>query len=63
MSDRRVLKPASEGLMVLNPVTYWYLPSQGAEVLMDSYWVRRLQDGDVVEVVEVVEPPVETATE
>jgi hypothetical protein len=51
MDDRRFLKPASEGLMVLNPVTRQYLPAEGAEVPIDAYWTRRLLDGDVVEIV------------
>lgn len=44
------LKPAREGLIVLDPATYLPLPSEGADVPETSYWQRRLLDGDVVEV-------------
>lgn len=42
------VKPGTEGLMVLDPVSYQYLPAEGAEKPEDAYWVRRLKDGDVV---------------
>lgn len=49
MTDRRILKP-SEGCTVHDPITYEALPADGKTVEMDSYWHRRLTDGDVVEV-------------
>lgn len=42
------IKPAREGLIVLDPATYFPLPAEGAEVPETSYWQRRLLDGDVV---------------
>ena len=47
MSDRIFVKPAP-GLTVRKPVG-GYLAEAGEEVNRDSYWLRRLADGDVVE--------------
>lgn len=38
-----------QGLQVRDPVSYQPLPPEGAEVPRDSYWLRRLRSGDVVE--------------
>lgn len=47
------VKPAP-GLKVRDPKSKLHIPEAGAEVPeTDSYWVRRVQDGDVV----VVETP------
>lgn len=43
------LKPAP-GLQVRDPDTRQLLPPEGRTVEMTPYWVRRLRDGDVVEV-------------
>jgi len=43
------LKPAA-GRAVRDPVKGTLLPADGAEVVMDIFWRRRLRDGDVVEV-------------
>ncbi|QCR38947.1 hypothetical protein C1N62_22795 (plasmid) [Nissabacter sp. SGAir0207] len=43
------LKPAA-GRAVRDPVKGTLLPEEGAEVVMDMFWRRRLRDGDVVEV-------------
>lgn len=48
--ETRNLKPAVPGLVVRMPVTGYALPEEGAEVEMNTYWHRRLRDGDVVEV-------------
>ncbi len=42
------LKP-SPGLVVIDPQTRQALPADGAQVAESSYWLRRLDDGDVVE--------------
>lgn len=42
------LKPAP-GLTVRDPVDLTPLPADGAEKPLDTYWRRRLRDGDVVE--------------
>ena len=36
-------------LQVRDPVTFRLLPDEGAEVSGD-FWIRRLRDGDVIEV-------------
>lgn len=43
------LKPAA-GRKVRHPETMEHLPEGGAEVVCSSYWLRRLQAGDVVEI-------------
>lgn len=47
--ETRYLKPASPELVVRNPVNRLPLPVEGAEVEMNTYWQRRLNDGDVVD--------------
>jgi hypothetical protein len=44
------VRPVSPGLIVRDPITRQPLPSEGAEKPRDTYWLRRLADGDVVEV-------------
>lgn len=46
--NRINVKPARPGLTVLDPATYRPLPAEGAEVLHNAYWRRRLAVGDVV---------------
>jgi hypothetical protein len=49
------VKPKS-GLLILDPSSRAVLPEEGQEVSSaDSYWVRRVRDGDV-EVVEQTNP-------
>lgn len=48
MSDRIFIQP-TPGITVRKPVG-GYLATEGEEVNRDSYWLRRLADGDVVEV-------------
>lgn len=43
------VKPA-EGLVVRNPADAKALPPKGKTVPRNAYWLRRLKDGDVVEV-------------
>jgi len=50
------VKPAREGLIVLDPATYTPLPTEGAEVPETSYWQRRLLDGDLVLVTKSTAP-------
>lgn len=42
------IKPAKEAVPVRKP-TGEYLAATGESVERSSYWVRRIQDGDVVE--------------
>ena len=42
------IRPAREGLIVLDPATRQPIPPEGLVVLPSSYWARRLSDGDVV---------------
>jgi hypothetical protein len=37
------------GLVVTDPRTMRLLPPEGAQVPLNSYWLRRLQEGSVVE--------------
>src|SRR5688500_14586287 len=50
MRNKVKVKPASEGLLVRDPVTKKPLPAEGATVQMSNYWQRRLNYGDVVTV-------------
>jgi hypothetical protein len=45
------VKPVS-GLTVTHPETGKPLPAEGDEVQWDSWWQRRLNDGDIVEISE-----------
>ena len=47
--ETRTLKPA-DGMRVRFPGTGRILAEAGEEVEMNTYWTRRLQDGDVVDV-------------
>lgn len=47
------------GMVVIDPATSQPLPVSGASVEMDSYWVRRLNDGDVTEAEEQQQPKAE----
>ena len=44
------VKPSRPGLLVRDPAQFGkvYLPEEGAEVPVDSYWARALRRGDVV---------------
>lgn len=44
-----LLKPAHPDLVVRDPVTLQPLPAEGDLKPLDTYWQRRLIDGDVVE--------------
>ena len=46
--DRIFIKPAAPGLKVRKPVN-GHLAAEGEEVNAESYWLRRIADGDVVE--------------
>lgn len=47
MNDTVFVKPAA-GRRVLDPQTNKPLPGEGAEVPRNTYWERRLNDGDVL---------------
>lgn len=44
--DRIFIKPATPGLKVRKPVN-GHLAAEGEEVNAESYWLRRIADGDV----------------
>ena len=46
------LKPSRKGLKVANPKTNLHLKDEGELIALTSYWRRRLNCGDVVEVKE-----------
>lgn len=51
------LRPAREGLIVRDPVTHAALAPEGESKPLNTYWRRRLRDGDVVECGAVQTPP------
>lgn len=42
------VKPAKEGLKVVHPETARDISADGEYVVKDTYWMRRLAEGDVV---------------
>lgn len=63
MSEQQTirLKPAGKNL-VRNPDTGGHLDKAGELVLPNQWWLRRLADGDVVEVKEAAEAPADEAS-
>jgi len=65
--DFKVIKPASEKLVVRDPKSKKILDPKGEKKKLTSYWRRRLKDGSVVECktkkVEVLEPKPELMKE
>jgi hypothetical protein len=57
MSEKVYVVPAA-GLRVVDPASGQPLPATGAEVERNTYWIRRLNDGDVTEGT----PPASAAT-
>jgi hypothetical protein len=56
------VKPATDGAKVPDPAMRgtpaYYLPPEGRDVEESDYWVRRVRDGDVVEIhIEMHEAP------
>lgn len=49
-ATRKRIKPAKEGVVVRDPVNFQPLAPEGQDKPMNAYWLRRLRDGDVVEV-------------
>lgn len=61
--DRIFVKPRA-GVKVRYPdPPYVHLPAEGAEVPESSYWVRRLQDGDVEQAAPAVIVPAPPTTQ
>ena len=58
MTTIATLKPARVDLVVRDPTTRLPLPAEGEAKPLDTYWSRRLVDGDVV-IVE--QPPIKAA--
>jgi hypothetical protein len=46
------LRPSKPGLKVSNPATNLHLKDEGEFIALTSYWRRRLNCGDVIEVKE-----------
>lgn len=40
--------PSNKGVILRDPVTMRPIPEEGAEVQENSYWRRRLADGDAI---------------
>lgn len=47
-----LVKP-KPGLVVRDPISKQPLPPEGREVPAESYWLRRLRSGDVIEVEQI----------
>jgi len=47
------IKPASKDVVVRDPITRRALDAKGEVKLRSPYWVRRLNDGDVIEIKKV----------
>lgn len=45
-----ILKPARPEMIIRDPVTRQPLAAAGEEKILDAFWRRRRNDGDVVEV-------------
>lgn len=48
MTTLATLAPAHDDLVVRDPITRLPLPAEGEAKPLDTYWCRRLADGDVV---------------
>lgn len=48
------IKPV-DGRMVPDPTRGDVIPPEGRNVELDQYWLRRIEDGDVVEVAETTD--------
>lgn len=46
---RIFVKPTNENVLVRNPERNRHLLKEGELVTYDAYWLRRMNDGDVVE--------------
>ncbi|MGE0487313.1 MAG: DUF2635 domain-containing protein [Gammaproteobacteria bacterium] len=49
MDEKRTLRPRTPDLIVRKPETGLPLDVNGEEVVMNTFWRRRLKDGDVIE--------------
>ena len=49
MAKRLKIKPKVPGTVVRDPVTFLKLKDDGEEKNINSYWLRRMHDGSVVE--------------
>lgn len=56
------IKPV-EGRAVRDPVKRTLIPAEGIDITPDAFWLRRLRDGDIVEISpEDTAPPATTAS-
>lgn len=55
-ADTMFVQPAREGLRVIDPATRQPLPPEGARVSRTGYWIRRRQQGDVLELEQPTAP-------
>lgn len=58
MPENTIFVKPAEGLRVVNPATGQPLPAEGEVVENGTYWIRRLDDGDVTEEAPPATPPV-----
>lgn len=57
--DKLHLKPASKDVIVRDPTTGKPLADKGEKKPRTSYWIRRLRDGDVIDLDARPEPKTE----
>jgi len=50
MKNTIKIKPANKDVVVRDPITRRPLEAKGEVKLRSPYWVRRLNDGDVIEI-------------
>jgi len=51
---KKIFVKPREGLRVKNPVDWQPLPPEGKKVERNTYWIRRLKAGDVIEIKEEI---------
>lgn len=56
------VKPAIQGAIIRDPITRQPLPAEGRDVPDNSFWRRRLADGEVVLVKPAGNEPVSSLT-
>lgn len=62
MPENTIFVKPAQGLRVVNPATGQPLPAEGEVVENGTYWIRRLDDGDVTEETPPATPPVKASS-
>lgn len=56
MTENKIFLKPTTGLTVIDPQTHKPLPPEGREVSVNTYWRRRLNDGDVAKAAAPAKP-------